>query len=636
MQRFSLVLVGLLALTVQIYGQIPRTISYQGVLCDATGKPKPDNSYEMTFRLYQDSSGGSAVWSEHKNLQVTRGLFHTMLGDAVIIPPSLLFDKPYWLAIQVGSEEELTPRIPFSSVPFSFAAMTAGPWQQSGSKLFYAGGNVGIGTSNPNFPLEIRDGIAVTGSGEEGGQLSLMNGEGSGNGWIVDNYGTGGNEVLRFFKQQGSSITHALELSGSGNVGIGGFAGSERLEVAGTIKSNSGGFKFPDGTVQTTAAAGGGSGPWQASGSDISYSSGNVGIGTSSPAAKLHIVDGNLLLSGTTGETPISGSGTRLMWIPSKGAFRAGTVGNNSWDDANIGRFSAGMGENTEARGYASFAVGQNATASAMYSVAMGSNTTASGLSSLAMGQNTTASGVYCVAMGNNIQASGYASFAMGYRTAAIGDYSTAMGYRTTASGGNATAIGNSVSTNGKEGSFIIGDLSDTSTVSNNHPNEFVAVFAGGYTLWSTRNLNQGVYMIGNTSGWTNISDRNKKENFRPLDGEELLSKIRSMSITEWNYRQSDPSIKYIGPVAQEFHAAFHLGGTDSLGINSISIDGVNMAAVQALEKRTTELREKTAKLEAVESRVVELEARLARLEQALAMPKELTQQVSDENGSQR
>jgi regulator of replication initiation timing len=43
--------------------------------------------------------------------------------------------------------------------------------------------------------------------------------------------------------------------------------------------------------------------------------------------------------------------------------------------------------------------------------------------------------------------------------------------------------------------------------------------------------------------------------------------------------------------MAQDFYAAFRLNGTDSLGINSISIDGINMAAVQALEKRTSEMK---------------------------------------------
>lgn len=45
----------------------------------------------------------------------------------------------------------------------------------------------------------------------------------------------------------------------------------------------------------------------------------------------------------------------------------------------------------------------------------------------------------------------------------------------------------------------------------------------------------------------------------------------------EWNYKAT-PENKYIGPVAEEFKEAFHLNGDDEAGINSISIDGVNMA----------------------------------------------------------
>ena len=209
----------------------------------------------------------------------------------------------------------------------------------------------------------------------------------------------------------------------------------------------------------------------------------------------------------------------------------------------------------------------------------------------------------------------------MGARTAG-GEYSTAMG----------TNVGA-----GNFGSFIIGDGDFNSALTaTNKDNEFKSVFGGGYTLYSARNLSSGVYMNGATSGWTNISDRNKKENFCAIDGEQLLSKIRSMQITRWNYRNTDPSIQYIGPVAQDFYAAFHLGGKDSLGINSICIDGVNMAAVQALEKRTAELKEKIAELELVKSELVDLKERLFRLEKALSMPKEFTQHVTNDPGSQR
>jgi len=321
------------------------------------------------------------------------------------------------------------------------------------------------------------------------------------------------------------------------------------------------------------------------------------------------------------------------MWIPAKAAFRAGNVGgtpwDNSWDDANVGNYSTAMGSSTRASGDYSTARGSSTRAIGPYCTAMGVSTTAGAAGSTAMGGGTTASGNYSTAMGNG--------------TTASGDYSTAMGNGTTASGQYTTAIGYQVSTNGFRGSFTIGDASTisgiTPLINCSAMNQFMAVFEGGYTLYTSRNLGSGVYLSGGGSGWSGVCDRNKKENFRAIDGEGLLAKIRSMSIVEWNYKGSDPSIKYIGPVAQDFYAAFHLGGTDSLGINSICIDGVNMAAIQALEKRTAELREKTAELETVKSKLSALEERFARLEEALMASKDIARRVSvvsDENGMQR
>jgi hypothetical protein len=60
----------------------------------------------------------------------------------------------------------------------------------------------------------------------------------------------------------------------------------------------------------------------------------NVGIGTTTVLSKLHIDDGGLLITGTTGAVPVEGAGTRLMWIPSKSAFRAGEVNGTNWNDA--------------------------------------------------------------------------------------------------------------------------------------------------------------------------------------------------------------------------------------------------------------------------------------------------------------
>jgi autotransporter adhesin len=172
----------------------------------------------------------------------------------------------------------------------------------------------------------------------------------------------------------------------------------------------------------------------------------NVGIGTVTPLTKLHI-KGGLLLDSTNGTTPVSGAGIRLMWIPVKGAFRAGTVDFSSWDDANIGLNSVAMGYNTIASGN--------------YSIAVGKGTSASGSSSTAMGLVVSASGENSIAMGSYLSASGDNSIAMGEGTSASGHYSTAMGSSTSASGYLSTAMG----LNNKSKSFfglVIGAYNDS------------------------------------------------------------------------------------------------------------------------------------------------------------------------------
>jgi hypothetical protein len=118
----------------------------------------------------------------------------------------------------------------------------------------------------------------------------------------------------------------------------------------------------------------------------------------------------------------------------------------------------------------------------------------------------------------------------------------------------------------------------------------------------------------------SNLSDRTKKENFLPVDGAEVLRKIRGFELTSWNFiGQDKATMRHYGPMAQDFHAAF---GRDAIGtsgedttINSGDLAGILMIAVQSLDKENAALKTQLAEREA---RDRERDERIARLERLL------------------
>jgi hypothetical protein len=113
-------------------------------------------------------------------------------------------------------------------------------------------------------------------------------------------------------------------------------------------------------------------------------------------------------------------------------------------------------------------------------------------------------------------------------------------------------------------------------------------------------------------------SDKTQKENFQPVDGEEVLGKIRGFELSSWHFIGHDPKqFRHYGPMAQDFFAPFGYDGVGQIGsettINSGDMAGILMIAVQALEKRTAELKQKQAQIAVlgIESRRPRSEARL-------------------------
>lgn len=133
---------------------------------------------------------------------------------------------------------------------------------------------------------------------------------------------------------------------------------------------------------------------------------------------------------------------------------------------------------------------------------------------------------------------------------------------------------------------------------------------AGNLTVTGSLVANLNVICNGNVvaHGVVLTSDRDAKEHFKPLDAKSVLAKVAALPITEWNYKDEGIDARHLGPMAQDFHAAFSLNGTDDKHISVVDEGGVALAAIQGLHQELTELKSENA----------ELKQRLAALEKLL------------------
>jgi hypothetical protein len=103
------------------------------------------------------------------------------------------------------------------------------------------------------------------------------------------------------------------------------------------------------------------------------------------------------------------------------------------------------------------------------------------------------------------------------------------------------------------------------------------------------------------------LSSRSAKENFRTTDGQLLLAKLEQMPIDSWNYRGAPTKERHVGPVAEDFHAAFGLGRSERY-IAPTDMAGVALASVKALQQ---EIKQRDEHIQELERRLQALEARL-------------------------
>jgi hypothetical protein len=391
-----------------------------------------------------------------------------------------------------------------------------------------------------------------------------------------------------------------------GKVGIGTSSPTEQLTVAGIIYSTTGGIKFPDGTIQTTAATG--AAAWALNGNAIT--AGQFLGTTNNMALEIKVNNARALRLEPNDTSP------NIIGGFSGNSVTSGVVG------ATISGGGASAATNRVTDSYGTVGGGHNNQAGNA-----DTDTTNAPYATVGGGRFNTASGFAATVGG-------------GAGNTAIGDYSTVGGGWTNFASGWAATVGGGVD-NIAAGdlSFVVG-LRAKNTAA--HPGVFLFADSNNFDFPSTA-ANQfrvratggaqfvlGIDGSGNPtwtcsvvsgSSWACSSDRNLKENLALVDGRNVLAQLSALPIYTWSAKGGDPAVRHMGPMAQDFYSIFRLG-TDDKTISTIDLDGVALVSIQALyqmslekdkkieqlTKELEELRQKAAQLEELQRRIEQLE----------------------------
>jgi len=218
-------------------------------------------------------------------------------------------------------------------------------------------------------------------------------------------------------------------------------------------------------------------------------------------------------------------------------------------------------------------------------------STISGGLGNQATGNYTMVGGGY-----SNIASGDYSVIPGGSLNQAHGDYSFSVGRRSWVSPDH-------------PGVILFSDSTD-SDFRSTRPDEFGVRATGGIRFVTAVDASggstAGVILPSGSGSWSNLSDRNFKENILPVNPGQILESVIALPLTEWNYISQGPSIRHIGPMADDFYSAFGIG-EDPRHISNIDADGISLAAIQGVYQL---IEEKNQQITDLEIRVSSLEKR--------------------------
>lgn len=171
-----------------------------------------------------------------------------------------------------------------------------------------------------------------------------------------------------------------------------------------------------------------------------------------------------------------------------------------------------------------------------------------------------------------------------------------------------------SVSVKNGEGVYRITKTSGTPGVANEGYFRFSSpagfrFYGDDHTLLMTLYTGGGLTL--HKGSLSEASDRSEKQDVQPLETAEILKKAVELPLTEWSYK-SNRHIRHIGPMAQDFYAAFKLGNSEE-SLSARDLAGVSLAATQGLHTLVKEQAEELDELRKRNERLEQLVERMLR-----------------------